>query len=81
MSCRANNRRNAGFGFKGATPMWIENFKLLRALVTDRKGVTALEYALIAGVLATVVLVGFTEFGNSLTNVFHVVALKITPTS
>jgi Flp pilus assembly pilin Flp len=67
MSCRANNRRNAGFGFKGATPMWIENFKLLRALVTDRKGVTALEYALIAGVLATVVLVGFDTFGRALT--------------
>jgi Flp pilus assembly pilin Flp len=77
MSCRANNRRNAGFGFKGATPMWIENFKLLRALVTDRKGVTALEYALIAGVLATVVLGGFQTFGGALTTALANIAKAI----
>jgi len=44
----------------------IEYLKLLRVLYGDRRGVTALEYALIAGVLATVLVTAFTALGGDL---------------
>lgn len=44
----------------------IDHLKLLRALYCDRRGVTALEYALIAGVLATVLVTAFTALGGDL---------------
>jgi len=50
---------------------------LLRALYRDRRGVTALEYALIAGVLATVLVTAFTDLGASLTAVLSTVAKSI----
>ena len=44
----------------------IENLKtvkfMIKAATTDRKGATALEYALIAGALAAVTLAGFKVF-------------------
>jgi len=43
----------------------IETVKLMaKGLAGDRKGATALEYALIAGALAAVTLVGFRTFFN-----------------
>ena len=50
---------------------------LLRALYRDRRGVTALEYALIAGVLATVLVTAFTSLGTSLSTTLGAVATKI----
>jgi len=44
----------------------IAYLKLLLALNSDRRGVTALEYALIAGVLATVLVTAFTALGGDL---------------
>ena len=41
----------------------ISNLKfMIKAAATDRKGATALEYALIAGALAAVTLAGFKLF-------------------
>ena len=48
----------------------IEYLKLLRVLYGDRRGVTALEYALIAGVLATVLVTAFNALGGDLTAAF-----------
>jgi Flp pilus assembly pilin Flp len=42
---------------------WIE-------LKTDRRAVTALEYALIAGVIVATILVGFNVLANDMSNKF-----------
>ncbi len=49
-------------------------------LKSDRRGVTALEYGLIAAVLATVVIGGFSFLGNSLNNQFHNITSHLTVT-
>lgn len=46
----------------------------LRALTTCRKGATAIEYALIAGLIALVIIGGITALGGSLTGAFGEVA-------
>lgn len=44
------------------------------ALRTDRRAVTALEYGVIAGVLAVVVVTAFNTFGSGLNSAFTSVA-------
>jgi len=41
------------------------------SLKSDRRGVTALEYGLIAAVIASIILGGFTFLGDSLNTNFH----------
>jgi Flp pilus assembly pilin Flp len=48
----------------------IEYLKTWIELKTDRRGVTALEYALIAGVLVATVLTGFGVLAGDLSNKF-----------
>ncbi|TDH59612.1 Flp family type IVb pilin [Dankookia rubra] len=48
-----------------------------RALVTDRKGVTALEYGLIAALIATVIIGAVTTLGTNLSGVFTNIAGNI----
>jgi Flp pilus assembly pilin Flp len=57
--------------------MTIAYLKLLQALNSDRRGVTALEYALIAGVLATVLVTAFTTLGTDLKTALLAVATSI----
>ena len=49
----------------------------LLELKSDRRAVTALEYAIIAGVLGVTLVTAFTTFGKSLSEVFTTVAGKI----
>ena len=49
---------------------WIE-------LKTDRRAVTALEYALIAGLVAIVIVSAVTSLGRSLTEKFSTVATDV----
>ena len=42
-------------------------FRLFR----DRRAVTALEYALIAGIIVATVVVGFTNLSNAISNQFN----------
>lgn len=49
---------------------WIE-------LKSDRRAVTALEYALIAGVIVAVILVGFTTLANDLSNKFSSIGTSL----
>ena len=44
----------------------IKNVKSLLALASDRRGVTALEYAMIAGLVVAVVSIGVTALGTNL---------------
>ena len=48
----------------------IEYLKTWLTLKTDRRAVTALEYGVIAGVLAVVVVTAFTTLGTGLNNAF-----------
>jgi Flp pilus assembly pilin Flp len=50
--------------------LWLE-FK------TDRRAVTALEYGLIAAVIAGVAVVGFTTIGTSLNTQLNLLANKL----
>jgi pilus assembly protein Flp/PilA len=46
----------------------------VRRLMEDRSGVTAIEYGLIAALIAVAAIIAMTAVGTSLTNVFNTVA-------
>lgn len=48
--------------------MWAETIKAFR---DDETGATAIEYGLIAGLIAVAVIGGFTILGNSLVNLMN----------
>lgn len=45
-----------------------------RSLIADRKGVTALEYGLIAALIAVVIIAAVTTLGTSLSTTFSTIA-------
>jgi pilus assembly protein Flp/PilA len=49
----------------------------LGALARDRRGVTALEYGLIAGLIAVVIVTSVTALGTSLTGTFTAVTAAL----
>ena len=49
----------------------------LMALKSDTRGVTALEYGLIAGVLVTVIATAFNVFGSGLSNAFSSISASL----
>ena len=51
--------------------MQMTQLKTWLSMWTDRRGVTALEYALIAGVLVATILIGFNVFASDLANKFN----------
>jgi pilus assembly protein Flp/PilA len=55
----------------------IEYLKAWLELKTDRRAVTALEYGVIAGVLAVVVVTAFNTLGNGLNNAFNHVSSQL----
>ena len=55
----------------------MEHFEFLRRLVRDRRGVTALEYGIIAGVLGLVLIVIFKSFGTTLSTLFSSIGKSI----
>lgn len=58
----------------------IDNAKFwAKVAVTDRKGATAIEYALIAAAAAAVVLIGFKAFFDKITS--FLMAIDFTKTS
>jgi pilus assembly protein Flp/PilA len=60
----------------------MSSFRTLAALLRgDRRGVTALEYGLIAGVLVVTVLVGFNTLGTSLMSQFDNIATDVSNSS
>jgi len=50
---------------------------LIKRFGSDREGVTALEYGIIAGVLGLVLVTIFTSFGTALSTLFTSVATKM----
>lgn len=61
----------------------MENFvfrikQFARGFMQDRKGVTALEYALVAAVLVTVIAYAFGHLGTSLNTAFNDIGSGLT---
>jgi pilus assembly protein Flp/PilA len=52
-------------------------FNMLRGVVGDKRGVTALEYALIAALVAVVIIGGVSLLGSNVNTVFSTVANTI----
>jgi pilus assembly protein Flp/PilA len=52
-------------------------FKVLSRFVSDESGVTAIEYGLIASLIAVVVIGAVTLVGTTLSGTFQTVAAKI----
>ena len=53
----------------------LETLKMLKTMWTDRRGVTAVEYAVVAGAILAVALTAFTALGTSLTTTVGAVTL------
>ena len=53
----------------------------LRRLTNDRRGVTALEYGLIAAVMGALVVTAVTTLGNSLDTAFTTIGTLLTTTA
>lgn len=51
--------------------------KTLTSLLRDESGVTAIEYGLIAALIAVVIIVAVTAVGTNLTSVFSTVSNKL----
>ena len=69
-----------------ADPYWIietidmENImlRLLRDLKSDKKGVTMIEYALIAGLVSVVAIAMLTAMGTSVNNLYSMINSALT---
>ncbi|PLZ03498.1 Flp family type IVb pilin [Burkholderia sp. WAC0059] len=57
----------------------MKNFT--RRFLVENKGVTAIEYGLIAGLIAMVIAVGVTSIGTDLESVFSSIATKLSSTT
>jgi pilus assembly protein Flp/PilA len=55
----------------------VEHIEFLRSLLRDRRGVTALEYGIIAGVLGLVLITIFKSFGTTLSSLFSKIGASI----
>jgi pilus assembly protein Flp/PilA len=59
------------------TPGMVKFINNLRALISDERGVTAMEYGLIAGLVAIVIIGSVTTVGTSLSTTFTNVAAAL----
>jgi Flp pilus assembly pilin Flp len=55
----------------------LESIKTALALISDRKAVTALEYAMIAGIIVAVIAVGFGVLASDISNKFNTIGGSI----
>ena len=49
--------------------------QMIKALASDRRGITAMEYAVVAGAILGVALVAFGALGTKLTNMMTTITL------
>ena len=50
-------------------------FKTIKDLVSDRRGITAMEYAVVAGAILAVALTAFNALGTKLTSIMGTITL------
>lgn len=51
--------------------------KLISALIADRRGATAIEYGLIAALIAVAAITGMNNFGTGLSSMWNNVATEV----
>ena len=51
---------------------------VLRRFIRDESGATAIEYGLIAALIAVVTIAGLTQVGTSLNSKYNTIATKVT---
>jgi pilus assembly protein Flp/PilA len=49
----------------------------IRKLLRDRRGATALEYGLVAALVAIVIIGGLSQFGAAVNNMFNLMTVKV----
>lgn len=59
----------------------LEYMRTWLALRLDKRGVTAMEYGLIAALIAVVIIGAVTTIGTNLSTVFNAIATKLTVAS
>jgi pilus assembly protein Flp/PilA len=52
----------------------LQTLQSLYACLKDRRGVTAIEYGLIAALIAAAIILALTAVGNNLTTLFNTIA-------
>lgn len=57
----------------------LAKFEVMRTLGRDKRGVTALEYGMIAALIAVVIIAAVTTLGTNLNTMFTTVGSKIAP--
>ena len=57
--------------------MKVMTSRLTKSLTKNEDGATAIEYGLIAGLIAIIIITGFTLFGTDLINMFNEVVNKL----
>lgn len=55
----------------------VQVCQFIKRLLQDESGATAIEYGLIAALIAVVIITGVTSLGTSLSSTFNTVATKI----
>lgn len=55
----------------------LDMIRTIKAIARDRKGVTALEYGLIAALIAVVIITAVTSIGTKLNTAFNTIATSI----
>ena len=53
----------------------LEYLGMIKALASDRRGITAMEYAVVAGAILAVALVAFNALGTQLSSTIGAVSL------
>jgi len=53
----------------------FEALKIIKSMVADRRGITAMEYAVVAGAILAVALAAFQALGTQLTTTVGAVSL------
>ena len=65
-------------GARGINRMENDMLRLIRDLKSDKKGVTMIEYALIAGLISVVAIALLSAMGNSVKNLFGTINTALT---
>ncbi len=53
----------------------FDALKTIKALIADRRGITAMEYAVVAGAILAVALTSFNALGTKLTTIMGTITL------
>ena len=73
-----SNTSKGGFGISGLPKgKEVSRMEKIKRFLKDEQGATAIEYGLIASLIAVAIVVGATAVGTNLNNAFTKIAAKI----